>query len=262
MLQRLILLALVSMLVPPAPAQEAEPKEPQQQLETRIVRVEHIGAEQVAHLVFGTLRAVGNNTLGAVSITGTKEQLDQVEAQIRALDVPRAESAAPESRNVEIMVHYLGAGVGTQPIPADSRLNTVVEQLRENFPYESYSLLASYMVRSSVSPNDLVSAQGLLPTLGYEPMDEQGEPSLTSSYELGFQLVQVLGEAPNRTTLLRRLRAAWRFPVYHMGKPTYQDAEIQTGVDLPEGKLVVLGKAGLAGPDKGIFLVLEARPVD
>ena len=263
MLQRTILLAFMLTAIPMAQAQDAEKKEVKEELETRIVRVQHIPADSAAHLFMGgAMRVMPSNALGALSLTGTKEQLDKAEAQIRLLDVARHEPEPELTKNVEIMVHYLGADVGAQAIPADSRLNAVVEQLRRSFAYKRYSLLASYMVRASVSPDDRVEAMGILPTLGYEPVNEAGEPVVTSRYELGFSLVQLRGEAPNRVALLRRLFASWQFPVSQLSKIAYERAERKTGVDLPEGKLVVLGKAGLPGQDKGIFLVLEARPAE
>lgn len=258
---RIALLALT--LAPFAWGQETLPPSPPQVVETRIVRLEHVGADTIAHILTGTVRrAIPSVPLKAVALTGTAEELDRAEAQIKLLDEPTARNPEPLTSNVEVMVHYVGADVGSQPIPQDSRLQAVVEQLRANFAYKNYSLLASYMVRASVSPDDRVGARGLLPTLGYEPLDESGEPSLTSDYALEFRLIHLRGAAPNRIAMLRRLSASWRFPVNQLGKVRYEDASIETSVNLPEGKLVVLGKAGLPGSDKGIFLVLEARPVD
>ena len=260
MLNRLTLLALVITLVPLAPAQEGDKQPPQEPLETRIVQLEHVRAEHLANL-FRDVRAIPSDALDVISFTGTKQQLDEIEAQIKTLDVSRVRSPEPPS-NVEIMVHYVGADVGTQPIPEDSRLQAVVEQLRSNFAYENYSLLASYMVRASVNASEVVGAEGMMPTLGYEPLDGQGEQALASSYELQFRLVQMQGAAPNRTIVLQKVFARWSFPGYQLGEPKYENAQIQTSVNLPEGKLVVLGKAGMSGSDRGIFLVLEARPVE
>ncbi|MBI1353092.1 MAG: hypothetical protein GC160_02015 [Acidobacteria bacterium] len=266
MLQRWILLL---MLIPLAVAQEAEKKEtapPKEPLETRIVKVHHIAPSELPQLFAGNqFRVMPSNALGVVSLTGTKEQVDWAAQQIQLLDLASVRPKTQEvKKNVEVMVHYLGADVGTQAIPAGSRLNAVVEQLRESFPYDSFTLLSSYMIRAVVSGGAKVEASGAMPPMGYEAPDPNAGHRPVAAYEISFELPMLEGEEPNRVAMIRRLRAHWRFPVPtdDNGRFEYRDAEIQTNVDLPEGKLVVLGKAGLPGEDKGIFLVLEARPVD
>jgi hypothetical protein len=271
MLQRFLLFAVALVLIPIAPTQEpksdepvkAEPKASQ---ETKIFRVHHATPHDV-YLLLGSGPTImkPSNQLGVISVTGTKEQLSWVEAEIRKLDEYEANkrSSAPEEGpgSMELQVHYIGVGVEGRAIPTDSRLNAVVEQLRRSFPYESYKLIVSYMVRAAVW-DEPVRVEGIMPNLAPDPEGKLAPHR--SSYQLQFKFRGFVDGPDHRAAVLRDLEAEWTIAVPSNNQWGFENTRVSlsSNIDLPEGKLVVLGKAGVPGNDTGIFLVLEARAVE
>ena len=51
-------------------------------------------------------------------------------------------------------------------------------------------------------------------------------------------------------------------PTGNSGQYNFTDIGIQTEMSVPEGKTVVVGKAGAAGPIRGLFLVMTAKVVE
>ncbi len=270
MLQRFLLFTVALVLIPIAPTQEptadapvkAEPKAPQ---ETKIFRVHHVTPHDIPPLLGGgPIRLMPSDNLGVISVTGTKEQLTWAEAEIRKLDEYEAarKSSAPKEgpSNMDLHVYYIGVGVEGRQIPADSRLSAVVEQLRRSFPYESYSLVVSYIVRAAVGEPVLV--EGVMPNLVPDP-DGKLAPH-RSSYRILFRFRGFVDGLDHRAAVLRDLEAKWTIAVPSNNADGFErtTVSLSSGVDLPEGKLVVLGKAGVPGNDTGIFLVLEARAVE
>jgi hypothetical protein len=82
----------------------------------------------------------------------------------------------------------------------------------------------------------------------------------------------VSGEPGKRVIKLNQVIAEWKIPYKspytdsQSGKTSYQifsrDLRIATDVSIPEGKLVVVGKAGSPTSAEAIFLVLRARLVE
>ncbi len=271
MLQRFLLFAIALVLIPIAPTQEpkteapdkAEPKAP---LETKIFRVHHVIPHEIPPLFSpGPIRLMPSDKLGVISVTGTKEQLTWVEAEIRKLEEYEAarKSSAPKEgpSSMDLHVYYIGVGVEGRQIPADSRLSTVVEQLRRSFPYDDYKLVVSYMVRAAVWDAP-VRVTGVMPNLAPDP-DGKLAPH-RSSYGLSFKFRGFMDRPDHRAAVIRDLGAEWTIAVPSNNAHGYENSTVSlsSGVDLPEGKLVVLGKAGVPGNDTGIFLVLEARAVE
>ena len=57
---------------------------------------------------------------------------------------------------------------------------------------------------------------------------------------------------------LDRIRFNLNLPISSERGLTYQDINVQTSIDLHEGKTAVVGKAGIYGVYRGLFLVLSA----
>ena len=218
----------------------------------RVIRVHHLDANDVATMFRkwvpnGTM--IPSKGLGVLTVIGIASDVDAVEEAIRSLDVPPVEN--PDT-NVELTVHFLGVTdeASTEKLP--SGLDAVVEQLKPRFPYTGYQLLDTIITRVRVNRDTEVS--------GVEP-DPSGNRSVRPMiYQFRARVTGVSGAVGARTVHLHSLRAGFRVPIL-TGKDEYKysDLGINTDIDVPENKLVVIGKTGMQGKARGMFVILQAR---
>lgn len=179
-------------------------------------------------------------------LSGRKEQVAAFEEIIKQLDVPPA--PAP---NIETTVFMLVAadaqGAGTMP----AELGPVVTQLKSLFPYKGYRLLDSFILRSRSGLG--AEASGFVPGTGF-PLSYQAK--------IGHAFVD--SSEKGRIVRMNNLKLGMRVPVATGNPPTtYFDVGINTDVDVPEGKKVVVGKtSAIEGPDSALILVISAKVVD
>jgi hypothetical protein len=110
--------------------------------------------------------------------------------------------------------------------------------------------------RSRFGPQAL-QIRGLFPAGAFS---EKG----AATYRLQLRTRRASGEAGSRTVVLEQLELNLRVPVDEgEGRYSFSDAGIDIGeLGIPEGKMVVVGKAGTAGHVEGVFLVLKAQVVE
>jgi hypothetical protein len=82
-------------------------------------------------------------------------------------------------------------------------------------------------------------------------------------YQIEIQMGNVAGTGTRRIVEIRDLRSGWRLPIETKPETfVYEEPELQTSLDVPEGVTVVVGKSGAVGAYQGIFLLLKAEVVD
>ena len=234
----------------------------------RLIRVKHVDINQFVPLFAGIERMTYSRDLNLIMFVGPESAAAELEAAVKELDVPPSPGQAhrPTAENVQIIFHLLGVTdeVPSQRIP--DPLKDVVRELKATFPYKNYRLLETAVVRSRVSQPGrpaIAKAYGVFP--GSFPLGAGPD-----SYKLKVQVKGVSGAQGSRIIELEQLSfEATLFveiaPASEKRRyPIYQDKRlsIQTNVNVPEGKTVVVGKAGAAGANRGTFLVLTAKVVD
>ena len=244
------ILVLAQAIAPSAFRLGAQPTPEESKIVKRVIRVQHVNPEEVSEL----LRSWGSNMnaskeLGIITVIGQTKDVDQIEAAVRSLDVPPAEN--PDT-NVELTVHFLGVTEEESTEKLPSGLDAVVEQLKPNFPYAGYQLLDTLITRARVDRDTEVS--------GVEP-DPSGNRSVRPMiYQFRARVTGISGAVGARTVHLHNLRAGFRVPILiNKDEYGYSDLGVNTDIDIPEGKLIVVGKTGMQGKSRGMFVILQVR---
>jgi hypothetical protein len=225
-------------------------------------RVKHIEVEKL-HSLFGNLKATltSDPELGLLVVQGPPQTVAFIQETIAKLDLP---SQKPTHKsNVTITIYLLGAGREPSGDPElVPVLQPVVNELRERFPYKSYRLLESAVLR--VRSNSKGEASGIIPRFLPESL-----PSTPATfYAVSAALDGVTSGDGGRMIALNELRLSVRLPIFTSPEGAerrqfqYQEIGMGTNLDIREGEMVVVGKAGVQGAVDGIFLVLRAEVVD
>jgi hypothetical protein len=256
--QRLPLLVVVivcASLSPTLGAQEKAGKKSQNASEeatkspfiTKVIHVKHVDVDKIAPLLtdFGSIRA--SSELGVLVVSSMPEMIASLEDAVRALDVPRPESESSRD-NVELMVYIIGAADQELPDAAiPQSLKEVVTQLRQAFPYRYYHLLDTATLR--VRPGFGAKTSGLI-------SDSSFEATVPPQYSFEVNAGAVSQGDAIRTIQLDGIR--FHFNLFtDTGLPTHQAINVESSIDLHEGKTAVVGKAGIYGVYRGLFLVVS-----
>lgn len=225
---------------------------------TKMIKLEHIAPNRVQGLfghLPGSLKT--DSELGLLVIHGPPSTVEFIEKTARQLDAPSARSVRSENQNVEITAWLVGAGragdSGNDSVPL---LRPVVEQLRERFPYQGYQLLETITLRLRSRSRERSSLSGVIPDLAVEGADP-------ATYAFNVRLNAIQPAPGGHTISVNEVRLAAKIPVRTSERSlTHSQVHITTQMDLPVGKTVVVGKAGVRGVVDGIFLVLQANVVD
>lgn len=222
---------------------------------TKILKLEHVDPDSVPKLL-GHLpvRLRSDSELGLLVVHGPPSTVEFVEKSVKQIDAPTGRSA---SRNVEITAYLVGASrtddSGSEVPPL---LRPVVTQLRERFPYQGYRLLETASLRLRTRSRERSSIAGLIPDLAVEG-------TAPASYGLRVHLNAIQSTPSGQTISINEVDLVARIPVRTSERSSIQmDIGIETQIDLPVDKTVVVGKAGVRGVVDGIFLVLHANIVD
>lgn len=238
----------------PSGAFGEEKQTPESDPVTKMIKLEHVDPQRVNKL-FGNLVSVRpDSELGLLVVHGPPTTVELVEKSVKELDVPSGRS---ENRNVEITAWLLGASrdgdSGGEVAPL---LRPVVEQLRERFPYQGYRLLETTSLLLRPRPRETSQISGLIPDLAVEGADP-------ASYGFSVRLNTIQATSSGHTISVNEVMLVAQIPVRtSTGSLTGSRIQIQTQMDLPTGKTVVVGKAGVQGVVDGIFLVLQANVAD
>ena len=235
-----------------------EKQVPESEWASKMIKLEHINPSSVYDLF---RRLPGNlqtdSELGLMVVYGPPSTLEFVEEAVKQLDVPSVRPAQSKNRNVEITAWLVGAGrAGDSGSDVAPLLRPVIGQLRERFPYQAYQLLETVSLRLRSRSQERSSISGLIPDLAVEGGG-------VASYEFMVRLNAIQTTSSGHTISVNEVTLAAEIPVrMPTGSVTYREILIQTQMDLPAGKTVVVGKAGVQGVVDGIFLVLQANVVD
>lgn len=193
--------------------------------------------------IFPGISRVGQQLI----VRGQPAVVDMIEAAIVKLDVAPPE--AQPAPNVELTVQLL---LATTKENADAKtppdLESTVRTLRGVFPYKSYRVLDSTILRGR-------SGQWL---------ESSSMMALSSNSMLTIKLQPTVNPGPApRTIRSGRLELGLRIPVETSPNSfQYQHAGIITELDAKEGQKTVVGKTNLAGSEDAIFLVITPRIIE
>ena len=226
----------------------------------RVIPVKHIKVKEVGELIapWGLQMNISRR-LGLISLVGDKAVVESAEKMIREIDVPRSGASEQGQENVEILFYLLGAGEepAVSEVAGNDRLMTVVEELKTKFPYRGFQLLETGSLR--IRNQHRASTKGIIP--GIAP--GRREPA---TYHFQLDVNDVVERHGGRLIQLGRLSLTLRVPVNTgtENKPQlqYQELEIRSETDVLEGKTVVIGKTGVQGSIRGLFLILTANVVE
>lgn len=234
-------------------AEKKQPATPQNHV-TRVMRVNHISAQEAYQLLSGIAGARFSNPLGVITVNGTPEQVDDFERMLREIDQPQAvDYRNVPYKNVVITVYFIGVTDAESPnsVPDLLTLQPVIDELRKHFPFKYYSLLETFAIRAT--QENPAEVEGVMPG--------STDPSPTT---YGFEAVidKVTGEKGEEFVGFRKVRANWRVPIPDQsGGFNFSEVHMQTQLSVPASKMVVVGKAGAAGVSEGLFVVMRADVV-
>lgn len=194
----------------------------------------------------------------ALIVRGSEDVIRVVEEAVRKLDVPRTPAPTAAVPNVELTVQliYGSAQAGEEePLPDD--LASTIEQLRALFPYQSYRLMDSQLLRGR--DHERTEASGVLPISGI---------GISQPTVFNFRFTpEVADGAPPHTVRLRELRLGLRLPVRMPDSAegetrfNYVDSGITTELDAREGQKTVVGKSNVGNAD-AVILVVTPRVIE
>ena len=239
-----------------SPQAEANPES--SALTRKVISIKHIDVDDVAELIgpWG-LQMRSSPSLRLVTLVGDKASVESAEKIIREIDVPRTKVLAVQSeKNVEIVFDLLGASVepAASEVAGNDRLMSVVEELKGKFPYRSFQLLETGSLR--IRNHHRASTKGFIP----------GIPSVSrelATYSFHVRVRDVLERQDKHLIVLGELVLTLRVPVLtDKAQVQFEGLDIRSETDVLEGKTVVVGKTGLQGSIRGLFLILTANVVE
>lgn len=193
--------------------------------------------------------AISTDNLDHIILSGSKETVSGFEEMIKQLDVPAA-----VKRDIESTVYMIVASTqieASNPLPAE--LDPVSKQLKGIFNYKSFRLLESFVLRSRDGESGSTSGTLLAEKSPGDPI----------RYDFQYRRVSLDGSDNARSVRFERVHFSLRVPVGSPNPVHYENAGIETDVDVPEGKKVVVGKtSGMLGSDSALILVISAKVVD
>jgi hypothetical protein len=208
---------------------------------TEIVHVKNGDVDRIAKMVSTFGAAINSdNSLRVISVKGTPETVQAVVAAIKSLDQPEA----PQP-NIELTVYLLfGAAkeAGPDSIPQD--LASTVKQLKSIFPYKSYKIMDTWMMRSRDRQTSQTSG-----TL----------PGTQINFQFSVQPSVVPGPAP-RSVHLANLRLGLDIPNESHQSSTHSG--IGTDLDAKEGQKTVVGKSNISGTEDALILVVIPKVIE
>lgn len=210
---------------------------------TKVIHVRYVPAESLRDLVgHGNIGVFANNGLKAIVLKGTEANVTAAEQAIKELDVP---SPSESARDVELTIYVIGASTqGSQMVQPVPELEPVFRQLKAVFPYASYQLLDSVLVRGH--EDKMTSTSGLLRSF------PDVRPESPHVYNIIFQLAP-RSAAPGQIISLDRF-------VFDTGVGNSDTkVKIDTHLDLKEGQKVVVGKTNVEDGNSALFIVVTAK---
>jgi hypothetical protein len=191
-------------------------------------------------------------------ISGTPSDVASLEQTAKQLD---ANSSQIPSSNVDLTVYVLGAFESSGSSGQISQgLQSTVNQLKLLFPYTSYQLLETTLARAGVGGYSQL--EGTLHAF----TSQNEETNQPSRYGLNFTVGGITGSGSSAT--IHIINFSFNSQIQYAVKSVPNISQLgstpmslRTNIDIPAGKKVVVGKAGVGGSN-AIFLIVEARVAD
>jgi hypothetical protein len=229
---------------------DATPPPPPPERTVKVLRV--YDAASVAQLLGSFNVSVSlSDRLGLISIAGRPDDVIRAEQAVHEIEQLTMRTPASTAQDVELTVHFLGIADQDSALPPGP-LRDVVAELKKTFPFQGYKLLETTALRTRVGENSQI--EGFLP----ETLAEGMRPKKYS-----FQCRVVSIEPRQGAQLIRfgSVQAVIRLPISDGVNTSYENVMINTGMEVPDGKTVVVGKAGATGGSQGYMLVVTAKVV-
>ncbi len=229
-------------------AQEKKADEPVR-FTQKIIEVHHVNVNALAELVRipgVSVKADGN--MRVLVVAGPPDAVSAIEEMAKKLDV--APPPPPPHPNIEITA-YLVSGT-TQDRIGDAvpqELGSTAKQLHAVFPYKSYRLLESFVLRGRDGLQG--STSGVL-------------PGTNSSYDFRYNAATVSDGTP-RVVHIDRLQLRVNTPTGARdkdGRLDYRNVGLDTNIDAGEGQKIVVGKSNINGSDEALILIVTAKVVE
>ncbi len=237
--------------------QDEPPTPPPTQQPARVVKVLRVQegdgvAENVAALIRSFQVDVRTSQLlGLITVAGQPDEVAKAEQAIHEIEQLTPAPSASTAQDVEITAHLLGI-VDEDTNPPPGPLRDIVAELKKTFAFRGYKLLETIVLRTRVGEHSQIA--GLLP----EASTEQGPPK---RYDFQCRVVQIEPRQNSQLVHFGYVRVKIRLPITTGQNLSFEDVQINTGLEVLDGKTVVVGKAGATGTSQGYLLVLTARVV-
>lgn len=218
-----------------APAAKPVSKGPQRNI---VVDVKYGDVNRIAQVLGGLGAGVrADPVLHVIAVGGDIAAVNAVEEAIKKMDVPPA-----PVRNVELTIYLLyGAAQESASASVPQDLDATVKQLRGIFPYKSYRLMDTIVLRAR--DGERAENSGSLPG------------GSRASYRFSYQRGTITGQTP-RMLRIDQLFLQLSFPAEN------GQTQIQTNVDAREGQKTVVGKANIANTEDAVFLVITPKVIE
>lgn len=212
---------------------------------TKVVRVRYARAEAVKDLIeIGGVNCRANNGLKMLVLDGTQSEVASAEQAVKELDVPPASELA---RNVEVTIYVIGAASrGPSETAPVAEIEPVLRQLKAVFPYDSYQLLDSMMIR--LREGSMAHSDGLLKTF------PSAQPASLNPYTVHCTLGARSDTDSDRTVRFNKF-------IFQTGVPLKSDVRVSmdTNFDVQNGQKVVVGNTDVDAGNAALFVVVSAK---
>jgi hypothetical protein len=189
-------------------------------------------------------------TATALGVSAPPAVMAAIEETIKRLDVPPT-----SKKSVEVtayIVEALAAPTADAKVPA--ALAPVVTQLRNTFRYADYRLVDTLITRS------IADGYTWLETSSFSEADIWSRGKAKYSLKARPALVTTDGQ---RVVRMSQLHFAFEVPI-EVGEHSYQmtSSGISADVDIADGQMVVVSKAGTGQTGSALIAVLSAKIID
>jgi len=237
----LLILAAAATLGAQSVVTTAAPATPETPRQQKVFVLKYADASHVANVlsVFG-YGIRDDRNLHVVAVSAPAPAMAAIEDAIKRLDVP---AAAPS--DIDLVAYMIVASAQASPgseLPAN--LQPVADEMRKIFPYKSFHLLDSILLR--VEPGNRADARGIVMMPNCNACERE--------YDFSVNLNSVTDDAKERLIRLDNLELD-----LHLGGD--RTAKIRTDIAAPEGQRVVVGKSNI-GPDQALVLVMTAKTTE
>lgn len=232
---------------------EAKAKAQTPEQDVKVLRVRAEDTEQIAELLhsFGVFVRMSRK-LGLITISGAKESIARAQEAVREMEKLTMRTPISSAQDVELTVHFLGI-VDEDTTPQTAMLRDVVAELRKTLPFRGYRLLETAILRTRVFEESRI--RGVLPEM-------PTESTFATIYSFNSRIDGIERRQDTEYIRFGFVRVGIRVPIPQGDGFNYEDAAIDTSLEVPEGKTVVVGKAGSKGASQGYLLVLTAKVVE